>query len=96
MNNNAECPIHSSLSKKILPNLQCHLHAWKCMGKRTKQQINLLAASFYPTMCDYFQSDEGKAEYQRYLEEKASFAMGAETNTNDDSADDNANDDNVA
>ena len=47
-------------------------------------------------MRDYFQTDEGKAEYQRYLEEKASFAMGAETNTDDDSADDNANDNNVA
>ena len=47
-------------------------------------------------MRDYFQSDEGKAEYQRYIEEKASFAMEAGMNTDDDSADDNANDDNVA
>ena len=66
------------------------------MGKITKQQINILAASFFPTMRDYYQSDEGKAEYQRYLEEKASFAMEAETNTDDNSANDNANDDNVA
>ena len=66
------------------------------MGKITKQQINILAASFFPTMRDYFQSDEGKAEYQRYLEEKASFAMVAEMNTDDNSADGNANDDNVA
>ena len=47
-------------------------------------------------MLEFYKTDEGKAEYQRYLEEKASFAMGAEKNTNDDSADDNANDDNVA
>ena len=47
-------------------------------------------------MLEFYKTDEGKAEYQRYLEEKASFAMGAETNTNDNSADDNANDDNVA
>ena len=78
------------------PKLATSSHAWKCMGKITKQQINILAASFFPTMRDYFQTDEGKAEYQRYIEEKASFAMGAETNTNDNSADDNANDNNVA
>ena len=66
------------------------------MGKITKQQINLLAVSFFPVMLGYYKTDEGKAEYQRYLDEKASFAMGAETNTNDNSADDNANDDNVA
>ena len=66
------------------------------MGKITKQQINILAASFFPVMLEFYKTDEGKAEYQRYLEEKASFAMGAETNTNDNSADGNANDDNVA
>ena len=66
------------------------------MGKITKQQINILAASFFPVMLGYYKTDEGKAEYQRYLEEKASFAMGAEMNTDDNSADGNANDDNVA
>ena len=62
------------------------------MGKITKQQINILAASFFPVMLEFYKTGEGKAEYQRYLEEKASFAMGADTNTDDDSA----NDDNVA
>ena len=62
------------------------------MGKITKQQINILAASFFPVMLEFYRTDEGKAEYQRYLEEKASFAMVADTNTDDDSA----NDDNVA
>ena len=47
------------------------------MGKRTnltQQQIDLLAASFYPTILDYFKSEEGKAELQKYLEEKAGNA----------------------
>lgn len=47
------------------------------MGKRTnltQQQIDLLAASFYPTILAYYKSEEGKAEYQKYLEEKAGNA----------------------
>ena len=56
------------------------------MGKRTnltQQQIDLLAASFYPTILAYYQSEEGKAEYQRYLEEKAGNAKPADQDTDD-------------
>ena len=41
------------------------------MGKRTnltQQQIDSLAASFYPTIKAYFASEEGRAEYQKYLD----------------------------
>ena len=50
------------------------------MGKRTnltQQQIDLLAASFYPTILAYYQSEEGKAEYQKYLAKKAGNAKPA-------------------
>ncbi len=58
------------------------------MRRITQQQIDLLAASFYSTIKEYFASEEGKAEYQKYLDEKAGLANHAEVNDNDD--DDNA------
>ena len=64
------------------------------MGKRTnltQQQIDLLAASFYPTIKAYFESEEGKAEYQKYLDEKAALAKAA-----DDTDDNDADKSNVA
>ncbi|WP_072419509.1 MULTISPECIES: hypothetical protein [unclassified Ruminococcus] len=60
------------------------------MGKRTNltpQQLDLLAASFYPTILAYFKSEEGKAEYQKYLDEKAGLAKPADENTDDKNGD---------
>ena len=57
------------------------------MRRITQQQIDSLAASFYPTIKEYFASEEGKAEYQKYLDEKAGLANHAEVNDNDDNAD---------
>ena len=62
------------------------------MGKRTnltQQQIDSFAASFYPTIKAYFASEEGRAEYQKYLDEKADNAKPAEngdTHNNDNNA----------
>ena len=59
------------------------------MRKISKQTLNTLAASFYPAIRAYFESEEGKAEYQKYLDEKAENAKSAETgdtHKNDDSA----------
>ncbi|MCR5143544.1 MAG: hypothetical protein K6C68_13670 [Ruminococcus sp.] len=56
------------------------------MGKRTnltQQQIDLLAASFYPTILAYYKSEEGKAEYQKYLAKKAGNAKPADEDTDD-------------
>lgn len=58
------------------------------MRRITQQQIDSLAASFYPTIKAYFESEQGRAEYQKYLDEKAGLANHAEINDNDD--DDNA------
>ena len=55
------------------------------MRKITQKQIDSLAASFYPTIKEYFASEEGKAEYQKYLDEKAGLANHAEVNDNADS-----------
>ena len=46
----------------------------------------MLAASFYPVIKAYFESDEGKAEYQKYLDKKADVARSAKENDNDNSA----------
>ena len=62
------------------------------MGKRTnltQQQIDSLAASFYPTIKAYFASEEGRAEYQKYLDKKSEIAKSVEngdTNNNDNNA----------
>ncbi|WP_139182286.1 MULTISPECIES: hypothetical protein [unclassified Ruminococcus] len=59
------------------------------MQRLTKQEINTLAASFYPAIRAYFESEQGKAEYQKYLDEKAENAKSAEngdTSHNDNSA----------
>ena len=59
------------------------------MQRLTKQEINTLAASFYPAIRAYFESEQGKAEYQKYLDEKAENAKSAETgdtHNNDNSA----------
>ena len=54
------------------------------MRRITQQQIDSLAASFYPTIKAYFESEQGRAEYQKYLDEKAGLANHAESdNTND-------------
>ena len=52
----------------------------------TQQQIEMLAASFYPVIKAYFESEEGKAEYQKYLDKKADVARLAKENDNDNSA----------
>ena len=52
----------------------------------TQQQIEMLAASFYPVIKAYFESEEGKAEYQKYLDKKADDARSAKENDNDNSA----------
>ena len=52
----------------------------------TQQQIEMLAASFYPVIKAYFESEEGKAEYQNYLDKKADVARSAKENDNDNSA----------
>ena len=61
--------------------------------KRTKnisqQTIDTLAASFYPAIKAYFESEQGRAEYQRYLDEKAALAKAA--NDADDNDADNSN-----
>ena len=54
------------------------------MRRITQQQIDSLAASFYPTIKAYFESEQGRAEYQKYLDEKAGLANHAEVNDNDD------------
>lgn len=46
----------------------------------------MLAASFYPVIKAYFESEEGKAEYQKYLDKKADSAGSAKENDNDNSA----------
>lgn len=46
----------------------------------------MLAASFYPVIKAYFESEEGKAEYQKYLDKKADDARSAKENDNDNSA----------
>lgn len=46
----------------------------------------MLAASFYPVIKAYFESEEGKAEYQNYLDKKADVARSAKENDNDNSA----------
>ena len=48
------------------------------MRRITQQQIYSLAASFYPAIRAYFESEQGKAEYQKYLDEKAENAKSAE------------------
>lgn len=45
----------------------------------TQQQIDSLAASFLPAIKKFFQSEEGKAMYQKYLDEKAELAKSAES-----------------
>ena len=45
----------------------------------------MLAASFYPVIKAYFESEEGKAEYQKYLDKKADVARSAK-DSNDNSA----------
>ena len=62
------------------------------MGKLTQQTIDSLAASFYPAIKAYFESEQGRTEYQKYLKEKAGLANHAEV---DDNGNDN-NDNNVA
>ena len=60
------------------------------MGKKTnltQQQLDPLAASFYPTIKAYFESEEGKAELQKYLEEMAGLAKPAEKDTDDKNGD---------
>lgn len=52
----------------------------------TQQQIEMLAASFYPVIKAYFESEEGKAEYQKYYDKKADSARSAKENDNDNSA----------
>ena len=52
----------------------------------TQQQIEMLAASFYPVIKAYFESEEGKAKYQKYLDKKADVARSAKENDNDNSA----------
>lgn len=49
----------------------------------TEQQLESLAASFLPTMRKFFQSEEGKALYQQYLDEKAELAKSAENEKDD-------------
>ena len=59
------------------------------MQRLSKQEINTLAASFYPAIRAYFESEQSRAEYQKYLEEKADNAKSAEngdTNNNDNNA----------
>ena len=59
------------------------------MQRLTKQEINTLATSFYPAIRAYFESEQGRAEYQKYLDEKADNAKPAEngdTHNNDNSA----------
>lgn len=53
------------------------------MVKVTEQQLNALAVSFYPAIKAYFESEEGKAEYQRYLDEMAGNAKPADEDTDD-------------
>ncbi len=53
------------------------------MVRITEQQLNALAVSFYPTIKAYFESEEGKAEYQKYLAEKAGNAKPADEDTDD-------------
>lgn len=60
------------------------------MGKKTnltEQQLNSLAVSFYPTIKAYFESEQGKAEYQKYLNEKAGVAKPADENADDKNGD---------
>ena len=53
------------------------------MERLTQQTIDTLAASFYPTIKAYFESEQGRAEYQKYLEEKAGNAKPAVETTAD-------------
>ena len=57
------------------------------MRKITQQQINSLAASFYPTIKAYFESEQGKAEYHKYLDEKAVNANPADETSTDKNGD---------
>ena len=60
------------------------------MGKKTnltEQQLNSLAASFYPMIKAYFESEDGKAEYQKYLDEKTGVAKPADEITDDKNGD---------
>ena len=52
----------------------------------TQQQIEMLSASFYPVIKAYFESEEGKAEYQKYHDKRADIARSAKENDNDNSA----------
>ena len=44
----------------------------------------MLAASFYPVIKAYFESEEGKAEYRKYLDKKADVARSAKENDKND------------
>ena len=57
------------------------------MQRLTKQEINTLAASFYPAIRAYFESEKGRAEYQKYLDEKAGNAKPAEETSTDKNGD---------
>lgn len=60
------------------------------MGKKTnltEKQLNSLAASFYPAIRAYFESEQGKAEYQKYLDEKAGNVKPADENADDKNSD---------
>ena len=57
------------------------------MERLTQQTIDTLAASFYPTIKAYFESEQGRAEYQKYLEEKAGNAKPAGCDANDKNGD---------
>ena len=46
----------------------------------------MLAASFYPVIKAYFESEECKAEYQKYHDKRADIARSAKENDNDNSA----------
>ena len=59
------------------------------MQRLTKQEINTLATSFYPAIRAYFESEQGRAEYQKYLDKKSEIAKSVEngdTNNNDNNA----------
>ena len=62
------------------------------MERLTQQTIDTLAASFYPAIRAYFESEQGKAEYQNKSDEQAGLANRAEVNDNDDDNADSGND----
>ncbi len=57
------------------------------MERLTQHTINTLAASFYPAIRAYFESEKGRAEYQKYLNEKADNAKPADDDTADKNGD---------